>query len=267
MTEAIEVSLQDDVAYVTLNRPDKLNGLTLAMVRDLGRIARELRRNRSLRAVVLSGNGDSFCAGLDFGTATKQPRTAARMFIPNPVRATNAFQEACWGWRRVPVPVIAQIHGHCYGGGLQLAVGADFRFTTPDAEWSVLEGKWGLIPDMSGIRGLSELVGIDVAKRLTMTAEMVSGSRAAEIGLATEAVEDPAAATAALIDQIRIKSPDAVAAAKRLFNENFTASDRKTFRAERRRQLRVLLGSNSKAALRAGVKKQVPEYGRRSRRS
>lgn len=266
MSDAIEVSVQDDVAHVTLNRPDKLNGLTLAMVRDLAKLARSLRGDRSLRAVVLRGNGDSFCAGLDFATATKQPRTAARMFVPNPIRATNTFQEACWGWRRVPVPVIAEVHGRCYGGGLQLAVGADFRFTTPDAEWSVLEGKWGLIPDMSGIRGLSELVGIDAAKRLTMTAERIDGTKAAQIGLATEAVVDPAAATAELIDMIRTKSPDAVAAAKRLFNESWAASERKTFRGERHRQLRLLIGANSRAALKAGAKKQAPKYGPRGRR-
>ncbi len=266
MAEAIDVSVRDGVAEVALNRPDKLNGLTLAMLRDLAKLARELRRDRSLRAVVLRGNGESFCAGLDFATATRQPRTAARMFVPNPLRATNIFQEACWGWRRVPVPVITEVHGHCYGGGLQLAVGADFRFTTPDAEWSVLEGKWGLIPDMSGVRGLSELVGIDTAKRLTMTAEMISGTRAAEIGLATEAVDSPAAASAEVIDLIRKKSPDAVAAAKRLFNESWTAGERKTFRAERRRQLRLLVGTNSRAALKAGISNQAPKYGPRGRR-
>lgn len=265
MSNAIEVTVRDGVADVALNRPDKFNGLTLEMIRDLAKLARTLRRDRTLRAVVLRGNGDSFCAGLDFGRATNQPRTAARMFVPNPLRATNQFQEACWGWRRVPVPVIAQVHGHCFGGGLQLAAAADFRFTTPDAEWSVLEGKWGLIPDMSGVMALSELVTIDVAKQLTMTAERIDGRTAAELGLATEAVDDPAAATAALLDQLEDKSPDALAAAKRLFNETWSAGERRTFRGERRRQLRMLVGSNSRAALKAGVKKEPPKYGPRGR--
>ena len=113
--------------------------------------------------------------------------------MPSPFRGTNKFQEACWAWRRLPVPVIAAVDGHCYGGGLQLALAADFRFATPESEWSVLEARWGLIPDMSGIQALKELVGIDTAKRLTMTAQMLSGKEARDLGLVTELAADPEA--------------------------------------------------------------------------
>ena len=148
----IACTVDDGVARVWLDRPDKLNGLTLDMLSELVATSRRLRKDRTLRAVVLSGAGESFSAGLDFATALKDPRQVARAFIPSMLRGTNVFQEAAWGWRRLPVPVIAVVQGHCYGGGLQIALGADFRISTPDAQWSVLEAKWGLIPDMSGIR-------------------------------------------------------------------------------------------------------------------
>jgi enoyl-CoA hydratase/carnithine racemase len=265
MPTHVSVEVNGPVAQVTLDRPDKLNGLTLEMLGELRGAARSLARDRSLRAVVLKGAGESFCAGLDFAQATKQPARIARLFTPNPLRGTNGFQEACWAWRRVPVPVIAEIHGHCYGGGVQLALAADFRFTTPDAEWSVLEGKWGLIPDMSGIKSLGELVGIDTAKRLTMTAEMFSGSHAHEIGLASGVADDPSTLTADLVGQLLPRSPDALAAGKRAFNKSWGAGARTTFRQERRRQLGVLLGKNARIALAASLKKQPPDYQPRGR--
>ncbi len=152
MTSHIRCTTAEGVARVQLSRPDKLNALTLDMLDDLVATARRLRADRSLRAVILSGAGDSFCAGLDFATVLKTPRAVAAAFVPRPWLGTNTFQEACWAWRRLPVPVVAAVHGHCFGGGVQIALGADFRFATPDAKWSVLESKWGLIPDMSGIR-------------------------------------------------------------------------------------------------------------------
>jgi hypothetical protein len=169
MPELVTCAVSDGIARVRLSRPEKLNALTLQTLDELVATARSLRRDRTLRAVVLSGAGESFCAGLDFGSVLREPAGIARSFLPRPWRGTNTFQEACWAWRRLPVPVIAAVHGHCYGGGLQIALAADFRFATPDSDWSVLEGRWGIIPDMTGIRTLSELVGIDTAKQLTMT--------------------------------------------------------------------------------------------------
>jgi enoyl-CoA hydratase/carnithine racemase len=259
----VACTVADGIAHVRLDRPEKLNGLTLAMLSELTAVAHNLRRDRSLRAVVLSGEGASFCAGLDFGTVLKSPPRVALSFVPNPFRGTNLFQEACWSWRRLPVPVIAAVHGHCYGGGLQIALAADFRIATPDSEWSVLEGKWGLIPDMTGVRSLAELVGIDTAKRLTMTAEMLSGKQAAELGLVTELAADPVAAALELAEQLATRSPDALAAAKRLFNETWTASPRRTFSRERAEQLRLLFAANTKAAREAAFRKAAPVFGRR----
>ena len=251
------------IAHVRLARPDKLNALTLETLEQLADVARRLRRDHTLRAVVISGDGESFCAGLDFANVLRNPVGIVRSFLPSPFRGTNAFQEACWAWRRVPVPVIAAVHGHCFGGGLQIALAADFRITTPDAEWSVMEGRWGLIPDMSGIQSLKELVGIDVAKKLTMTAETVSGTKARELGLVTEVASDPVVRAFELADELAARSPDAVAAAKRLFNNSWNSSSRKTFARERIEQLFLLAAANTTAAREAAFKRAAPAFGPR----
>jgi enoyl-CoA hydratase/carnithine racemase len=255
--------ITDGIAHVRLTRPDKLNALTLQTLDELVATAHELRSDRTLRAVVLSGEGTSFCAGLDFASTLKHPAGIVKAFVPRPWRGTNTFQEACWAWRRLPVPVIAAVDGHCYGGGLQIALAADFRIATPDSEWSVLEARWGLIPDMTGIRSLAELVGIDTAKRLTMTAQVLGGKEAADLGLVTELAADPVEAAFDLAREIAQRSPDSVAAAKRLFNRTWTSSPRATFARERLEQLVLLAGANTRAARDAALKKVAPSFGRR----
>src|ERR1700709_1529474 len=165
MSQLVTYAVTDGIAHVRLARPEKLNALTLQTLDELVATARELRKDRTLRAVVISGEGPSFCAGLDFGSGRKQPAAIDGACVPRPWRGTNTFQEAGWAWRRLPVPVIAAVHGHCYGGGLQIAPAPASRAASPDSEWSVLEGRWGIIPDMTGVRSLAELVGIDTAKR------------------------------------------------------------------------------------------------------
>ncbi|CAB4732320.1 MAG: crotonase/enoyl-CoA hydratase family protein [Actinobacteria bacterium] len=261
----VTCTVQDGIAQVRLDRPDKLNALTLQILDDLVATARTLRADRHLRAVVISGEGDAFCAGLDFASVLKQPAKIVTSFVPRPWRGTNTFQEACWAWRRLPVPVIAAVHGHCLGGGLQIALAADFRIATPDSQWSVLEGKWGIIPDMSGVRSLAQLVGIDTAKRLTMTAETVSGKEAAELGLVTELDADPVAAATELALRLMQRSPDQLAAAKRLFDDTWTASARRTFARERAEQARLLFAHNTKVAREAAFKRIVPEFAPRGR--
>lgn len=266
MPRHITVTRDGDVAHLRLARPEKLNGLTLEMLDDLVSSAGELRRDRDLRAVILSGEGDSFCAGLDFATATKDPVGIAKAFAPRPWRGTNTFQEACWALRRIPVPVVAAVHGHCFGGGVQLALAADLRITRADATWSVLEGRWGLIPDMSGVHALSQLVGIDVAKKLTMTAEMISGDEAVRLGLATETADDPVAAATELAGRLALRSPDALAATKRVFDRTWTSGPRRTFARERAEQLGLLVAQNTRRAREAAFRRTAPDFRPRARR-
>ncbi|WP_419703803.1 crotonase/enoyl-CoA hydratase family protein [Promicromonospora sp. NFX87] len=238
----ITCSISDGIADVRLDRPDKLNALSLDMLGELRATARRLGRTPGLRAVVVSGNGRSFCAGLDLGAAARNPVAVARAFVPTP-RGTNLFQEACWAWRRLPVPVIAAVHGHVLGAGVQIALAADLRLTTPDARWCVKEVERGLVPDMSGIRALTQLVGIETAKRLTFTAEEFTGADAGRLGLAGTVTDSPLDEAFALAGRIAERRPEAVAAAKRLFDRRWSSGDRRTFAAERWAQLRLLPGA------------------------
>ncbi|GGF40548.1 enoyl-CoA hydratase/isomerase family protein [Marmoricola endophyticus] len=261
----VTCTVADHIAHVRLDRADKLNALTLDTLRQLARTAHDLRRDRQLRAVVLSGEGEAFSAGLDFGAVVRDPLGIVTSFLPRPWRGTNTFQEACWAWRRLPVPVVAAVHGHCLGGGLQLALAADFRIASPDSQWSVLEAKWGLIPDMTGIRTLAELVGIDTAKRLTMTGQLLTGTQAEAKGLVTELATDPLAASFDLAHELARRSPDALAAAKRLFNGHWRSGVRRVLAAERVEQAALLAAANTKAARSAAFGHNEPVFGPRTR--
>lgn len=263
-SESVLVSVDGPIATVTLNRPDKLNGVDFGILDGLVEASRRIRRDRDVRAVILQGAGPSFCAGLDFAAVGPQRAKVASHFLTLPWRSTNAFQEAVWAWRELPVPVVAVTRGHVYGAGIQLAVAADFRFTTPDAQWSVLEAKWGLVPDMGGTVPLRELVGADVAKRLVLTGEVVSGEQAVEIGLASGVADDPMKPALELVDQILARSPDSVAAGKKMLNALGTSSLRSALRRERIYQLRMFRSANTAIARKAGLKREEPRFGPRT---
>ncbi|MVU80116.1 crotonase/enoyl-CoA hydratase family protein [Nocardia sp. ET3-3] len=241
MSHNVSLTFDGNRAYVALDRPDKHNGLTIEMLNELVRVAGIIGKRSDIRAVILSGNGPSFSSGLDVAKAMGNPLDVVRNFIPLPWRGTNTFQEACWAWRRLPQPVIAVVHGRCYGGGLQIALAADFRFVTPDSEFSVMEAKHGLIPDMTGAATLSRLIGIDQALLLTMTADPVDADYAERIGLVTEVTADPRAAAEKLADRIATRSPHAVASAKKLFDRSWHASIRRTLAVERATQLPLII--------------------------
>jgi enoyl-CoA hydratase/carnithine racemase len=261
MTDRVLLDVRDGIAYVTLNRTDKYNGLDLPMLRGLVEVAGRIDRDPDVRAVVLTGAGKAFCAGLDFASMAQEGTLAkARAALKVPGRRTNLFQQACWVWRELPVPVIAVLRGHCFGGGMQLALAADFRFATPDCELSVMEGKWGLIPDMTGSVTLRELVPMDVAKRLTMTAEVFDGRQALEYGLLTGVSDDPLKEAEALAGQLMARSPDAVALSKRLLHRTWTQSPRWAFWTETVLQARLMRGANHRIARRANLAKEVPAF-------
>lgn len=260
MNERVRLDIRDDVAHVTLTRADKFNALDWDMLCALVDTAEEIGSNRSVRAVILQGEGKAFCSGLDFPSFTKQPARMVRGFLKYGVKTTNLFQEAAWCWRRLPVPVIAVLHGYCYGGGVQIALGADFRYATPDCEFSILEAKWGLVPDMTGTVTLRELLPMDQAKLLTMTGRMFSGTEARALNLVTGISADPLAEAEKLVAELRTRSPDAVAATKQLFHETWVAGVRRAFSKESRIQLGLLLGRNQRIATQANFSKQKPEF-------
>ncbi len=260
----VEVEIDGPIAHVWLNRPDKLNGITFDLLDGLTKAAAEIEANPNVRVVLLEGRGPSFCAGLDFGAVMTDKKRVARYFLPSLFKGTNRFQSPLWAWRELSVPVIAITRGHVFGGGIQLALAADFRFTTPDCQWSVLEAKWGLVPDMSGTVPLVELVGPDLAKRLVMTGEVFSGTQAAEYGVASGVAEDPTKPAMELVDQLLARSPDSVAASKLLLNQNRRGSVRRAFRLERRLQSAMFKSANTKIARKAGMSKTEPQFGPRT---
>lgn len=259
----VRLQIRDGVARVCLSRPDKFNGLDWDMLQGLVGAARAIRRRREVRAVILHGAGPAFSSGLDFGAFGKQPLRAVRAFLKFG-RSTNLFQEACWCWRKLPVPVIAALHGRCYGGAFQIALAADFRIAAPDCDCSIMEIKWGLIPDMTGTVTLRELVPIDLAKQLTMTGRSFSGTEAQQMNLVTQLAPDPLAAAEILAAELMTRSPDAVAAAKSLFQRTWLAGVRRAFAVESRIQFKLLRGANQRVAMRANFAKQAPEFRERS---
>lgn len=260
----VTVQMTDGVADVRMNRPEKRNALDLAMFQALVATGEQLKSAGGLRAVVLSGAGPDFCAGLDF-TAFQAMRGGERLSalaqLPpsdGPAQATG--QRAAYVWTELPVPVIAAVRGNALGGGLQIALGADVRLVAADARLSVFEVAWGLIPDMTGSQILPGLVGRDVAMELTCTARIVSGQEAARIGLATRVEPDPLAAALALAREIAGRSPHAVRAAKRLLSMA-GHTDLATGLAAEQQEIGALISSANQAeAVAARFEKRNPRF-------
>ncbi len=260
MSERVIVERDGAVAHVRMNRPDKRNGLDLPMFEGLVDAGRRLAADRSVRAVVLSGEGKAFCAGLDFMAFMSNTDTAPALLRGREESPANLAQRVGWVWQEVPVPVIAALHGQVFGGGLQIALGADLRFVRPDAQLSVMEIKWGLIPDMGASKTLLSVVPLDVAKDLTVTGRIVSGEEAVRSGLCTRAVDDPVATALETAAAIAGKSPQAIRFGKRLYNEAPALSVREAFELETELQLELLGSPAQMEAVQANFENRAPVF-------
>jgi enoyl-CoA hydratase/carnithine racemase len=256
----------DGVADVRLNRPEKLNALDAGMFAGLVSVGESLRHDPSVRAVVISGEGRAFCAGLDLGSFTAMASAdrgseTTRGLSPRvPGEIGNHGQHAARVWTEIGVPTIAAVHGVALGGGLQVALGADLRIVAPDVRMSVLEIRWGLIPDMTGTYVLPRLVGLDRAKELTWTGRMVGGEEAVRIGLATEVSDDPRARALELAATIAASSPEAIRTGKRLLEQSLAASAADQL-LEESRGIASLIGSpNQVEAVTAWFEKRAAKY-------
>ncbi|MEM1414103.1 MAG: crotonase/enoyl-CoA hydratase family protein [Myxococcota bacterium] len=251
----------EHVAHVRLNRPEKRNGLDLAMFRQIAQAARDLAARKDVRAVVLSGEGPSFCAGLDVKAQMADPAAMVGELMERPAdRIVNLAQEVAWGWREVPVPVIAALQGHVYGGGLQIALGADVRYAAPDARLSVMEIEWGLIPDMGASQTLIGLVRPDVAKELTFTGRIVDAAEAASIGLVTRVAEDPKAAALETARVIASKSPTTMRRSKALLDAAPKLGPEASFALEAKLQKELLGSRNQMEAMMARMQRRPPKF-------
>ena len=264
--DRVSVTISGGVADVRLNRPDKRNALDGGMFQGLARAGERLKSEKNLRAVVLSGEGSSFCAGLDFGSFQQMAGGAtASDDEGNPGsmaegRITHLGQQVSWVWQEIPVPVIAAVHGHALGGGIQIALGADIRIVHPDTQMSVREIHWGLVPDMTGTLVLSRLVRPDIAKELVFTARVFSGREAFDLGLATRLSDDPRADAMAMAEEIAGRSPDAVRGAKALLNQLFHDRAAEQFAAERRVIGSLIGRPNQVEAVMANFEKREPVF-------
>jgi enoyl-CoA hydratase/carnithine racemase len=262
--DRVTIEIGDGVAEVTLNRPDKLNALDPAMFEAIIAAGERLSGVPGLRAVVLTGAGKGFCAGLDKETFASIAAEGARPTLGDLMRRThglaNDFQQAAYVWRTLPVPVIAAIRGPALGGGLQIAFGADIRYVAPDARLSILEIKWGLVPDMAGIALMRELARADVIRELAMTGRVFSGAEALAYGFATSIHADPLAAARVTATEIAARNPDAVRALKRLLNMASDADSAAILLAESKEQGKLIGSPNQIEAVRAGMEGRAGRF-------
>jgi enoyl-CoA hydratase/carnithine racemase len=257
--DRVTITLQDGVADVRLNRADKMNALDPAMFEGIERALTELRETQGLRAVVLSGEGRAFSAGLDMASMASGGASAGRTLTDRTHGVANIFQHVAWGWRELPVPVIAAVHGIAFGGGFQIMSGADIRIVHPQARLSIMETKWGLVPDMAGIALWRTLVRDDLLRELTYTHREFSGEEALRYGFATRLAEDPHAEAMALAREIATKNPDAIRGAKRLYNA-YTHDAEALLMAESVEQAAVIRTPNQIEAVRANLEKRAPAF-------
>lgn len=268
MEPRVRVTMTDGVADVRLSRPEKMNALDQAMFEALVETGSRLVSQPGLRAVVISGEGRAFCAGLDMGrfaqmagsegggtTAANELRLATRSH-----GIANSSQYAVLVWQDIPVPVIAAVHGVAYGGGFQLTLGADLRFVAPDTRMSVMEVKWGLVPDMGGMLLMPRLARGDVIRELTFSGRVFSGAEALSMGLATRVCDDPYPAALAFAREIAAKSPHAVRAGKRLMKAMEAGDPAAILRAESHEQVQLLGSANQKEAVVANLEKRAPKF-------
>jgi enoyl-CoA hydratase/carnithine racemase len=265
MEDRITVTMRGGVADVRLVRTDKMNALDDAMFSALIETGERLKTDKSVRAVVISGEGRAFCAGLDMGNFAKMAsgsdRPTERLATPERTPGgANRAQQAVYVWREIPVPVIAAVHGVAFGGGFQLALGADIRFVAPDTKMAILEIKWGLIPDMAGMVLLRGLVRDDVARELTYTGRIFTGDEALALGIATRVCADPYADALKLAEEIAGKSPDAIRAGKRLFAVMQDADPKQILLEETREQVALIGSPNQIEAVMAGMQKRAASY-------
>lgn len=260
MSDPLKIIVDDHVATVTLNRPSKANAVNLEMFDALHEAGRELAADRSVRAVILAGAGDNFCAGIDVSLFDGGFDVQASSMQPVGDSPANRFQLAAYVWRELPVPVICAIHGVAFGAGLQIALGADLRYARPDASLAIMEIKWGLVPDMAITTTLRDILPADRVKELAWSGRPVSGEEAFAMGLVTALHDDPMAAAMAAAAAIRVKSPDAIRAMKQLFNSAWRLTDADALALEADLQLGVLGRKNQLEAVMANVQKRVPEF-------
>jgi enoyl-CoA hydratase/carnithine racemase len=258
--DRVQIDVTDGVADVRMVRADKHNALDWPMFLALDAATDELAARDDVRCVVLSGEGPSFCSGLDFPSFMAGDVGVDEMIADVPGEVANVAQRVAYDWQRLPMPVIAAVHGNCLGGGAQIALGTDIRVAARELKLCVMEIRYGLIPDMGISQALPTLVPLDIAKELVFTGRTVGAEEALELGLVTRLSDDPLAEARELAAEIAAKSPHAIRSGKRLLNECYTARSEDALKLEAELQ-RALIGSpNQIAAVTAAMTKESAQF-------
>ena len=261
----LHIEQQHHIMIVRLHRPEKLNAINYPMFDELIHISRQIKQDRTIRAVILTGSGDNFSSGLDFTSIVKQKSHAMKLLFKFWPGNANKAQQVSANWRTLSVPVIAAIEGYCWGAGLQIALGADFRLASPNANLSIMESKMGLTSDMAGSLTLREIMPKDQAMKISMCATQLDAEMALHYGLITEIHDQPLEAAIQLSQQLSLTSPDAIAATKHIYNRYWNAPKWKLLTYESYSQIRILIGKNFVRAQYALKKKALPIFKNRQR--
>jgi enoyl-CoA hydratase/carnithine racemase len=261
VSKRVETVIENNVALVRMNRPEKHNALDRESFEALIRSGESLAANPSVRAVILAGAGESFCAGIDRSIfESAGGGLSDELMRPRGNTGANFFQSAAMVWRALPVPVIAAVHGVAYGAGLQIALAADIRIASPAARFSIMEIRWGIIPDMGITTTLRHVMPLDRIKLLAFTGKVIDGTEALKLGLVTETCDDPLAAARLLAGEIARHSPEAVQAIKTLLNDSLDEPSDEALRREAELQLSLLGSANHREAVMANLQKREPRF-------
>jgi enoyl-CoA hydratase/carnithine racemase len=236
----------NNIAFVALSRPEKYNALDMDMFYQIDKTIKKIKKDKSIRVVILTGQGENFCSGLDIKSVLQSPFNSLKLLWKLSPWRSNLAQRVSTAWRDLNVPVISVIQGKCWGGGLQIALGADFKFAYPNASFSIMEAKWGLVPDMGGTLPFKEHLALDQAKLLAMTAEEISAEKALSLGLITAVSENALDEAKLLANRLMVQSPDAIAGVKKLFNGSWSQSAGYALARETWYQIKVMLGKNQR---------------------
>jgi enoyl-CoA hydratase/carnithine racemase len=261
VSNRVDISIDGHVAEVMLNRPEKLNALDLETFDALDQAARTLEAESSVRAVVLYGAGENFCAGIDLSVLQGGIADVGESLLsPLEGSLANRFQRAAYAWRELPMPVICALQGVTFGGGFQIAMGADLRYAAPATQLSIMESKWGLIPDMAISTTLRHILPPDRVKELAWTARVFDAAEGLQLGVLTSVEEDPLATARRVAQDCAAKSPDAIRGIKCLINEAWSRSEGDSLALEAQLQLRLLGSANQSEAVRANLEKRKPDF-------
>ena len=265
-SDLVTIDIQNGIADVRLNREEKYNALSQDMFDAIIEAGQSLASADDVSAVVLSGNGRGFCAGLDMASfasmsdGPRKPKSDTDSLLAKDERPENRAQRPALVWKQLPMPVISSLHGVVFGGGCQIALGTDIRIAAPDIKMSIMEIKWGLVPDMSITQTLRDIMPMDVAKELTFTGRILNGEQAKEVGLVTRVANDPLAAAMELAEEIAGKNPDAVRAGKALYEQAWHADARTGLELEATLQAQLIGTANQIEAVKANFEKRAPAF-------